>query len=73
MFCCIRLMLKFLQEALFYQDRLSQVQGRGVPRHYGIWFGRAEWGAELVISIMQFGGVSYLDEVRGTEYDSDAR
>ncbi|TBU40193.1 hypothetical protein BD309DRAFT_1011571 [Dichomitus squalens] len=67
------MMWKFVHEAWFFKDRLSVVQGEAVPRHYGVWCGKAEWGAELAISIMQFGGYSYLRYFRDTEYDTDAR
>ncbi|EJF61683.1 hypothetical protein DICSQDRAFT_136219 [Dichomitus squalens LYAD-421 SS1] len=60
------MMWKFVHEAWFFKDRLSVVQGEAVPRHYGVWCGKAEWGAELAISIMQFGGYSYLRYFRDT-------
>ncbi|PIL29032.1 hypothetical protein GSI_09080 [Ganoderma sinense ZZ0214-1] len=52
------LMVKYcdVDEAIFHQKYLSSVQGLAVPRHYGVWYGRAEWGSIIGISIIQWGG-----------------
>ncbi len=60
---------KLRDEALFYKDHLSSVQGEAVPIHYGVWEGRTEWGSMTAISIMQWGGVPYFTHIKGTEQD----
>ncbi|PIL29024.1 hypothetical protein GSI_09072 [Ganoderma sinense ZZ0214-1] len=62
---------KLLNEASYYQNHLSSVQGNAVPIHYGVWKGRTEWGSDMAISIMQWGGVPYLGQIKGTEGDGE--
>ena len=64
------LMARFYKEALFYKRYLSSVEGEAVPKHYGLWYGRTEWGAVVVISIMQWGGLSYIRRISGSRHDT---
>ncbi|KAF9487239.1 galactose oxidase [Pleurotus eryngii] len=47
-----------LNEWSFYNDRLQDLQGTLVPRHYGLWKCRTSWGGIVLFSILEWAGVS---------------
>ncbi|KAL1733239.1 hypothetical protein EV714DRAFT_269913 [Schizophyllum commune] len=47
------------REAVFYQEHLGQLQGRCVPRHYGIWVGTTPWGVSIACAFMEWAGLPY--------------
>ena len=57
-------MVKYCDEAIFHQKYLFSIQGVAVPKHYGVWYGRAEWGAVIGVSIMQWGGSPCIERIR---------
>ncbi|KAI5895034.1 uncharacterized protein SCHCODRAFT_02665430 [Schizophyllum commune H4-8] len=47
------------REAVFYQEHLAELQGRCVPRHYGIWIGTTPWGVSIACAFMEWAGLPY--------------
>ncbi|KAL1714608.1 hypothetical protein EV715DRAFT_276483 [Schizophyllum commune] len=47
------------REAAFYQEHLAELQGRCVPRHYGIWVGTTPWGVSIACAFMEWAGLPY--------------
>ncbi|KAL1747944.1 hypothetical protein HDZ31DRAFT_80091 [Schizophyllum fasciatum] len=47
------------REAIFYHERLAELQGVAVPKHYGVWIGRTPWDTTIACAIMEWGGQPY--------------
>ncbi|KAF8916338.1 hypothetical protein CPB85DRAFT_1290935 [Mucidula mucida] len=41
-------------EAIFYAKHLRELQGKVVPRHYGIVTAKTSWGGRMVCAIMEY-------------------
>ncbi|KAF8824508.1 hypothetical protein HHX47_DHR8000420 [Lentinula edodes] len=49
---------RMLKEAMFYADHLEELQGKFVPRYYGLWHAPVtQWGGEVLIAVMEWGGM----------------
>ncbi|KAJ3811573.1 hypothetical protein F5876DRAFT_64689 [Lentinula aff. lateritia] len=49
---------RMLKEAMFYADHLEELQGKLVPRYYGLWHAPVtQWGGEVLIAVMEWGGM----------------
>ncbi|KAL1733242.1 hypothetical protein EV714DRAFT_269917 [Schizophyllum commune] len=56
-----------LDEAMFYKEHLNELQGRAVPKHYGIWVGSTSWGGTIACAILEWAGMPYSID----EFDKD--
>ncbi|KAH7871186.1 uncharacterized protein C8R40DRAFT_1174882 [Lentinula edodes] len=49
---------RMLKEAKFYAAHLQELQGKFVPRYYGLWHAPVtQWGGEVLIAVMEWGGM----------------
>ncbi|TFK53025.1 hypothetical protein OE88DRAFT_1627384, partial [Heliocybe sulcata] len=48
-----------LEEAIFYREHLNELQGRAVPKHYGVWVGTMTWGVTIACAFMEWAGLPY--------------
>ncbi|KAL1733230.1 hypothetical protein EV714DRAFT_205107 [Schizophyllum commune] len=46
-------------EAVFYAEHLGELQGRAVPKHYGIWVGTTPWGVSVACAFMEWAGLPF--------------
>ncbi|KAF7422210.1 hypothetical protein PC9H_010366 [Pleurotus ostreatus] len=60
-----------LNEWSFYNDRLRDLQGTLVPRHYGLWTCHSSWGGVVLFSIFEWAGVSAYRLLRQDWKDRD--
>ncbi|KAL0953066.1 hypothetical protein HGRIS_007266 [Hohenbuehelia grisea] len=52
----VRVAQRFLDEYKFYRDQLKDLQGKLVPRHYGLWRFNSTWGGVVLLSIFEWAG-----------------
>lgn len=55
----------FCIEARFYARRLKHLQGKTVPKHYGVWTCGTPWGGTMGCAILEWGGVPFKEEFIG--------
>ncbi|KAL1762651.1 hypothetical protein FB107DRAFT_198708 [Schizophyllum commune] len=59
---CHQFLRNFCIEARFYARRLKHLQGKAVPKHYGVWTCSTPWGGTMACAILEWGGVPFKEE-----------
>ncbi|KAL1762643.1 hypothetical protein FB107DRAFT_285109 [Schizophyllum commune] len=59
---CHQYLRNFCIEARFYAKRLKHLQGKAVPKHYGVWTCGTPWGGTMGCAILEWGGVPFKEE-----------
>ncbi|KAL1676599.1 hypothetical protein EV122DRAFT_215928 [Schizophyllum commune] len=62
---CHQFLRNFCIEARFYARRLKHLQGKAVPKHYGVWTCSTPWGGTMGCAILEWGGVPFKEEFIG--------